>query len=128
MVPGIEAFYELVANEMVKNIPSPWRQSRIDAIFYPENSEYHGEYVSQSGKDRSFFVSDKVTRAIRDLRMRFKAAGQRVWGQLTFLLNPDGSFNVKWGYDSCDENGDTIWDPEEWSRQDKARSERLTRE
>lgn len=127
MIPGIEDFYQLVASEMVNEIPGPWRQATIEVIYYPKSSDYHGEYVTDSGKDRSFPMSEATRLAVDELRRKFQSSGQRVWGQFSFKLLADGTFNVKWGYDNCLENGDTIWDPDEWERRFNENYKRLTR-
>lgn len=127
MIPGIEEFYQLIASEMVDQIPGPWRQATIEVIYYPSSSDYHGEYVHESGEEFSVLVSETARLAVDELRRKFRDAGQRVWGQFHFKLHADGTFNVKWGYDNCLENGDTIWDPDEWDRRFDENYKRLTR-
>jgi len=33
---------------------------------------------------------------------------------------------MKWGYENCDENGDTIWNEENWRRRQEERQQRLS--
>jgi len=124
MIPGIEAAYQVVAEEIEDALPGPWQHATIDGVYYPESEEFNGEFLNQSGELECFRISIKVMKTFRQLREKFKKAGHRVWGQVSFRLYPDGTFNVKWGYDNCDENGTTIWDPDEWSRQQDERRDR----
>lgn len=127
MIEGIETYYQRIADGIVDGIPEDWRHARVEVVFYSECSDYDGEYTTDDGKERSFEVSDDACLAFRQLRKKFNESGKRVWGQATFELNADGSFNMKWGYDNCEENGDTIWDADEWSRKQNERRSRLTR-
>lgn len=127
MIDGIEMIYQQIADEMVSDLPAGWRQAKIDAVYYPEGADYDGEYITEAGKERSGGVTIKATQVFDELRRKFKDAGHRVWGRATFELHSDGAFNMKWDYDNCDENGDKIWDPDEWSRQQDERRLRLNR-
>lgn len=116
MLPNIEMYYERIADAIIDNLPDEWSDARITAIFYSDSITWEPEFQMTNGKLQSFDVSMKLTRAFRELRQKFKEAGQPLWGQASFELQADGKFNMKWGYDNCDENGDTIWDEEEWHR------------
>lgn len=126
MIEGIEEIYQRIAGALVDVLPDKWRVARIQAVFFPESSEYHGEYVTESGEEQDCEVTMEASRAFRDLRRKFKDAGQPLWGQAHFELFPTGKFNMKWGYENCDKNGDTIWNEDEWHRQLEERRNRLS--
>jgi len=126
MIEGIEEIYQRLADAMNKAITADWSSARSEAIFYPDNIEFNGEYMPVKGSPRSFKVSREMTNLFEDLRQKFKDAGKPLWGQAIFELNSDGKFNLKWGYDNCDENGNTIWNEEEWRRREEESRKRLT--
>jgi hypothetical protein len=126
MIPNIEVLYERIADAMISSIPEDWATARIVAIFYADSITWEPEFQPRTGGLKSFDVSMELTRAFEELRRKFKEAGKPVWGQAIFDLKPDGKFNMKWGYDNCDENGDTVWDEEEWLRRQEARRQRLS--
>lgn len=126
MIPNIEASYQRIANAIVNALPDGWQSATATAIFYSESSTYESEFLTMDGKLRSFDVSMELTRAFEELREKFKDAGKPVWGEASFELDSSGKFKTKWGYDNCDENGDTIWNEEEWSRRAEERRIRLT--
>lgn len=129
MIEGIEAFYQRIAESMTEAIPEPWSAARFDAIFYPNSSIYEAEYVRLAdGKIRDVLPTNDGDRAFRELRKLFKQAGQRVWGQASFELRPDGTFNMRWGYENCDANGNTRFDEDEELRRHEKRRLRLTAE
>jgi len=128
MIEGLEAIYERIADAIVSAIPDQWNSARIDAVFYSDSSEYTGEYLTDSGIQKDFAVALESTRAFRELRRKFKEAGQPLWGQASFELNADGKFKMKWGYENCDENGDTVWDEAEWHRHQEERRQRLSQQ
>lgn len=127
MIPGAEEIYQRIANEMQDAIPVDWSSAVCEAIFFSDNIEFHGEYMPVKGSPRSFKLSREITNAFQDLRQKFKDASKPLWGQAIFELNSDGKFNLRWGYDNCDENGNTIWNEEEWRRDQDERMTRLTR-
>ncbi|WP_158264980.1 immunity protein YezG family protein [Blastopirellula marina] len=126
MIDGIEAIYQRIADGVVEQLPEDWKSARVDAVFYPESSEYVGEYETPSGKCLDFGVTREVGRAFRELRRKFQESGKSLWGQAAFELHSDGKFAMKWGYDNCDENGNTIWDEQAWHRRQEERRLRLT--
>jgi hypothetical protein len=126
MIDGIEAIYQRIADARVKAIPLRWVSARSEATFFSDSIDFSGEYIPTKGSPRSFKVGREITNAFEELRQRFKEAGKPLWGQAIFELQSDGKFNMKWGYDNCDENGDTIWNQEKWSRLQEERRLRLT--
>ncbi len=126
MIPEIEVLYERIANAMIASIPEAWRTARIVGIFYADSITWEPEYEPQAGGLRSFDVSMELTRAFRELRRKFKEVGKPVWGQAAFNITPAGKFNMTWGYDNCDENGDTVWDEKEWNRRQDERRLRFS--
>lgn len=48
-----------------------------------------------------------------------------MWGQVTFEIEADGTFEMQFGYENCDGNGDTIFDEEEYVRRVQERMKRL---
>lgn len=128
MIQGIEPIYQRLADSITAAIPEDWSEAKYEAIFYPDSSVYEAEYVRQSdGVARSFPPTKDGPRAFRELRTLFKKAGQRAWGRAIFELRSDGSFNMKWGYDDCDANGDCRFDEDEEVRRSEERHRRLTR-
>ena len=127
MTEGIEESYANIADAIVTAVPEPWTEAKVEAIFFADSIDFEAEYKSEAGKDRSFAVSMAGTRAFRELRRRFKDAGQPVWGQACFVLRANGKFSMKWGYDNCDENGDTVFSAEEWHKRHEERRQRLSR-
>lgn len=126
MLSNVEAFYERIANAIVDNLHDEWQNATVTAIFYSDSITWEAEYRTMTGELRSFEVSMELIRAFRELRGKFKEAGQSVWGQASFELDSDGKFNMKWCYDNCDENGDTIWNEEDWHRRQGERKNRLS--
>ncbi len=55
----------------------------------------------------------------------FIEAGQPVWGQFVFWLSNAGQFDVKWGYENVDENGNTVFDEATWLKNRRERIARL---
>jgi len=125
MIEGIEGLYQQIADSIVEAIHEPWSVAKVEAIFYPDSITFEAEYVRQAGGLASFATTLGGDRAFRELRKKFKEAGQPVWGQACFELRADGSFDMKWGYDNCDDNGDTIFDEVEWSRRHDERHKRI---
>lgn len=98
----------------------------MDAIFYDDSILYLGEYVSKAdGLLRGFETGRDGERAFKELRKRFKEARQPLWGQASFELQSDGTFNMKWGYENCDEHGNTKFDEKEYHRIHEERRRRL---
>ncbi len=127
MIDGIEPLYQQIAESMIAAIPEEWSSARFDVFFVPGSCTYEAEFVrAADSASRSFQPTDDGNRAFRQLRKKFKEAGKRVWGRASFELRPDGKFNMKWGYDNCDENGDTIFNEEEEVRRHEARLQRLS--
>lgn len=127
MIEGIETYYEQIGHSIQEMIPEAWTTARMDVIFYSDGSSYEGEYTRQAdGKARAFGTTLIGERAFRELRKMFKDAGKPLWGQATFELHADGKFKMTWGYDNCDENGDTIFNEEEELKRVEERHKRLT--
>jgi len=127
MIEGLEQLYERIAKLIQEAIPEDWAMAKLEAVFYSDMSECIGEYTRASdGAARSFATGLAGQRAFRELRQRFKEAGQPLWGGAVFELSPDGKFNVKWIYDNCDEHGDTLWNEVDWRRRQEDRHRRLT--
>ncbi|MEW4565736.1 immunity protein YezG family protein [Bremerella sp. JC770] len=125
MIPNLEVSYQRIANGIVECIPYEWEDALVTAIVYPESISFEGEFRTTAGEIRSLSVSMELNRAFRELREKFEAAGQPLWGQATFVLDSRGKFEMKWGYENCDENGDTIWDADQWRRRQEERDKRL---
>ena len=127
MIPRIEALYRQIAESMQAAIPEEWATAKFEAIFYLDCSTYEAEYTRKAdGVSRSFQPADEGDRAFRQLREQFEQAGKRLWGRACFELRSDGTFNMQWSYDDCDENGDARFDEEEEIRRHEARHRRLT--
>lgn len=127
MIEGDVAIYTRIAQSMSEAIPEEWSSAKIEAIFYSDSITFEAEYIRRAdGKVRSFATTLDGDRAFRELRKLFKSSGRQVWGRACFELQPDGKFNLKWGYDNCDENGDTVFDEEQELRRWEERRQRLT--
>jgi hypothetical protein len=127
MIDGIEQYYREIAESMSSAIPEEFSTAKFEAIFYEGSSHYEAEYRRKSdGVARAFQPADGGDRAFRQLRKKFKEAGKPVWGQATFELQSDGRFNMKWGYENCDENGNTRFDEEKELRRSQENFQRLT--
>ncbi len=126
MIPGIEAFYQRIADAMTVAIPEDWSVAEYHALFYPDGSTYEAEYVRQvDGRAISFLPADGGDRAVREMRKAFRQAGHPLWGQVRFVLRSDGSFKAQWGYDGCDANGDLRFDEAAELRRHEERRQRL---
>ena len=127
MIEGEAAIYTRIAQSMCEAIPEEWSSAKIEAIFYSECITYDAEYNRKAdGKARSFATTLDGDRAFRELRKLFKSSGVPVWGRACFELQPDGKFVMKWGYDNCDDNGDTLFDAEQELRRHEERRMRLS--
>ena len=128
MIPGIEPLYQQIAESIENAIPEDWNTAKMDAVFFPDSSQYRGEYTRASdGVARSFTTTLAGERAFREIRKLFKESDQPMWGRASFELQSKGKFNMKWGYDDCDENGFARFDEEEELRRSEERHQRLTR-
>jgi hypothetical protein len=97
MIPGIEVFYQRIAQSMIDTIPDDWSSAVFEAIFFAEGSTYEAEYTRMTdGKARSFLPNDDGDEAFRQLRKKFKDAGKPFWGKARFELYPDGTFDMQW--------------------------------
>ena len=129
MIEGIEKYYQIIANAVNHSILEDWKAAKLDAIFYDGSITYHAEYTrEEDGKLRSLVTTAESDRAFRDVRKLFKETGKPLWGQACFELEATGRFNMKFGYDNCDENGDTHFDSEVWLKQSEERHKRFIRE
>lgn len=127
MIVGIEPFYQEIAKSIEDAVPEEWTSAKMEAIFYPDSSTYFGEYVRKAdGKLRDFGTTGLGERAFREIRKKFKDVGKKPWGRAAFELFPDGRFNMEFGYDSCDRNGDTLFNEDEEVRRLKERHRRLS--
>lgn len=127
MLEGVEGCYDQLADSMTQAIPEEWTSASFEAIFFPNSSIYEAEYVrKEDGKARGFQPADSGDRAFRQLRKLFKVAGKPVWGKARFELQPDGTFNMHWGYDNCDTNGDTVFDEDKELKRREERRARLS--
>jgi hypothetical protein len=127
VLPGLEALFQEIAESIVAGIPEEWSTARFEAIYFSDSSLYEAEYSRKTdGVPRSFEPAEEGIDAFDALRQRFVDAGQPVWGRAVLELNHDGTFGIKWGYDDCDANGDTIFDEEQELARRDARRRRLT--
>ncbi|AMV29544.1 hypothetical protein VT84_34435 [Gemmata sp. SH-PL17] len=127
MIDGLEPLFQQIAGSMQAAIPEDWDAAQFEAIFYADGSTYEAEYTRKAdGKAKSFQPSAGGSRAFRQLRERFRETGQPVWGRVSFELRSDGTFNVNWDYDNCDENGNKRFDEEGELRRHESRRNRLS--
>jgi hypothetical protein len=113
MIAGIDRLYQQIAGSIQGSIPGQWEVAWIDAIFYSEHTFYSAEYVTREGGASISFATDRAARlAFVELREMFRQAGKPLWCRARFQIYSDGRFNMKWGYDDCDENGFARFDEE----------------
>lgn len=126
-VDGLGAFFQRIGAGLQASIPEDWITAKAEAIFFSDSSTYVGEYVRKADRAlRSTTNSSDNLKTIREMREKFRAAGKRLWGQFTFEMDASGKFNVHWGYENCDANGDTIFNEEESVRRSEDRWRRLS--
>lgn len=127
MLEGIEHIYEKIAISIQDSIQEEWENATMEAVFYPSAIQYTGEYTRASdGVARDFKTDRRGERAFRELRQLFKDAGKPLWGRAIFELTSNGKFNMKWGYEGCDKDGNAIFDEESELRKLEERHRRLT--
>ncbi len=127
MIDGLEPLFQQIADSMMLAIPEEWATARFEAIFFPDGSTYEAEYTRGTDKRaRSFQPASGGSHAFRQLREVFRASGKPLWGRACLELNSDGSFNMTWGYDNCDENGDSHFNEEQELRRHQERHKRLS--
>ncbi len=128
MIPGIEPLFQQIAESIESAIPEGWDTAKMEAVFFPESSQYTGEYTRASdGVARGFATTLAGERAFREIRKLFTESDPRVWGRASFELRSNGTFNMKWGYDNCDEDGFARFDEKEELRRREERHQQLTR-
>lgn len=126
MIESIEAYYQIIGDAIEEAISDEWTTAIMEGIFYPDSSTYFGEYIRKAdNKSVDFGTPRNAERAFRDLRKKFKESGSKVWGRATFELHSDGRFNMKWGYENSDENGDTIFNENDEIKRHEERRQRL---
>jgi hypothetical protein len=128
MINEAEPIYQRIADAIQSSIHEPWTSGKLEALFYPEASTYFSEYLRASDGVARSLEGDTfdAERAIRELRRKFKDEEKPLWGRFCFLLQPDGTFNVHFGYDDIDLNGDARYDKEEEAKRQKERFFRLS--
>lgn len=106
--------YSKIANKMDEMIPVDWEKIALFAeqtgdsgseVFYFYTNERSEPYRSLEIPE-DFSVDEEIFTIlrrelfylIRDLWYEFKNAGEETWETLTFTLNKDWSFDVKFGY------------------------------
>jgi hypothetical protein len=128
MIPGLEPLYQQIAESIENAIPEDWNTAKMDAVFFPDGSQYTGEYTRASdGVARGFATALAGERAFREIRKLFEESDQPTWGRASFELQSNGTFNMKWGYDDCDGNGFARFVEEQELRRSEERRQRLTR-
>ncbi|HQR07066.1 MAG TPA: DUF600 family protein [Gemmatales bacterium] len=126
MIPGIEEYYQQLGAAVNSAIGVEWNEASLEAIFYPDSIDFEAEYVDGSGKLTNLAFPPEAVKAFRKLRQLFKDEGKPLWGSARFEINSKGKFNMKWVYDHCDENGNTIWDKEGWHLRQEERRRRFS--
>jgi hypothetical protein len=127
MIEEAELLYQKIAEAIQEAIFEEWITAKMEVIFYPDTSVYFGEYIRRAdGVARGFRKSSSAEGAFREIRKRFKEAGKPLWGRACFELQSDGRFDMKWGYDDCDEDGNARYDEDEKLKRHEERHKRLT--
>jgi hypothetical protein len=132
VIDGIEPYYRRIAASMMDGLPRGWSAASFEARFFPGSSVYHAEFNRKDGVARSLDVTSDGPRAFRELRALFKSADRPLadrplWGQARFELRPDGTFNMTWGYEGCDAEGNCHFDEDEEFRRRQELYHRLTK-
>ena len=116
MLPGLEPLFQEIADSMVAAIPEEWSTARVEAIYFSDSSVYEAEYTRKAdGVPRDFETPEQCLDAF-DVRRDndLSTPDSRCGGGPCLNSNQvDGTFRVKWGYDDCDANGDTIFDEDQ---------------
>lgn len=125
MVPGIEVFYQRLADSLVSVAPRIWESLKAESTFYESTTRHCCECVI-GGKAKSVQTPSDWDEILRELRELFKKNDKRVWGQTVFSLTNSGEFNMDWGYDEVDEEGYTKFDPDKFLAENEERRKRLS--
>ena len=125
MLKDIETYYQSLAEAILPELPEDWATANLEIVCYPKSADYFGYYVTSSGTTKSFEVSTNAILLLRRMRKAFQAEQQPLWGQALFELNSTGEFKMKYGYENLDEDGNTIYDSEEWKQRQAERESKL---
>lgn len=121
-IKGIEPLYQQIADSMEESIPEEWSTAWMYAIVYSSHYLYLAEYMTPSSTTpKSYATGRAARRGIESMREEFSRSGKPLWCQAVFVLQSDGKFNLKWGYD-CGGDGFARWDD---SEDDFARIEKM---
>lgn len=115
-------YYSMIANQLNKIIPVEWTKiimhgekmgSLSGASFYFYTKEenrlyYSGNIPEDFSVSRALFkqLLRELRSSIRDLWKEFKDAGEECWYTITFTLEEDWKFKVKFGYEFDEQVGD----------------------
>lgn len=127
MIKGADTVFQAIAESIQEAIPEEWTTAVMQAIFYRDGSTFFGEYRRKADdKLKDFATTAAGERALAQLREKFRESGKRLWGQVAFEITSDGKFNIEFGYDNCDDNGDTNFNEDEELRRHRERFRRLS--
>ncbi|MEM7315811.1 MAG: immunity protein YezG family protein [Planctomycetota bacterium] len=125
MVPGIEPYYQRLANSIMGVAPKNWERLIAQSTFYEGSARHFCECV-KGGKSQSIPTPNDWDEILRELRTLFQIHDKKVWGQAEFTLTNSGEFNLDWGYEHLDENGFTKFDADKFLAENEARRKRLS--
>ncbi|MHC5280192.1 immunity protein YezG family protein [Listeria kieliensis] len=117
---GMEGIYSKIANELNLIIPDDWEKlylhseiehSSIESYFYFKVNE-NASYVYGFDIPEKFNVNKEdfleqfllINDYIEELWNEFKVNQQPLWSNLTFYLESNGKFDIKYGYENLTES------------------------
>lgn len=118
---SLEKYYEKIAEKLDEIIPINWDKivmyaeetgdvSSISIYYYTHNCtkvHHSGDISEEYNIDRDIVNSleSELMDINKDLWMEFKKAGEPTWCSLTFYLDKDWQFKIKYGYERDTEIG-----------------------
>lgn len=119
---NLSKYYSMIANQLNEIIPVEWTKiimhgekigslSGTSFYFYAKEDNkvyYSGSIPEDFSVSRDVFkkLLRELRSIIRDLWKEFKDAGEECWYTITFTLEEDWKFKVKFGYELDEEIGD----------------------
>lgn len=115
MDESMNAAVKQVAEIVYGAIHEPsWTSAFVEVVYYPDTTDFSGDVVRPDGRLIAIELGFDFLDAFDELRLLFRKSGQPMWGRARMDLMPHGKFTMQWGYDACDANGDTLWNPDAW--------------
>ena len=127
---NLKKYYAEIANQLNEIIPVEWKRiimyaedlgnsSSVSFYFYTkedDNIHHSGNIPEDFSVSRNIFrkLLRELRGTIKNLRNEFHKENEKLWYTLTFTLEEDWRFNVKFGYEIDNEMSDfereVIWE------------------